>query len=154
YTQQDPLRELLRRYRRMALAQAPLSRRLAVLRTIAEKDPGTPIWREDILEHEKARLLQVRLEAARALTDADSATLASLVADPDDPRWSRPPPAGLTRKLHDALRNVRRLVARRAPEAGIDGLAEAFETGDLDAARRLRAVWNDHATNAQLDDHD
>ncbi len=64
YAQHDPLRELLRRYRRMALAQAPLSRRLAVLRTIADKDSGTPMWREDIVEHEKARLLQVR--SARA----------------------------------------------------------------------------------------
>ncbi len=132
-------------------------RRLAVLRTIADRDLWhTDLAREDMLavEHEKARLLQVRSDAARALTNADPATLASLVAELEDPRWSTPPPAALNRKLHDDLRHVRQRVSRRALEAVIDGLVEAFETRDLDASLRLREVWNDHAPIAQLDDND
>src|SRR5690348_10306034 len=71
YAQLDPLRDLLRRYRRLALMQAPLSKRLEVLRTIADRDPNTPIWREDVREHEKVRLQQVRVEAGRAVALED-----------------------------------------------------------------------------------
>jgi hypothetical protein len=154
YAQHDPLRELLRRHRRMALAQTSLAKRLALLRVIANQDPDTPIWREDIQKYEQTRLLQVRAEADRAATSCDTATLQSLVAELEDTRWSTRPSAALARKVCDDLTQVRKVQARRALETVVESLHRAYEAKNIDEARGLYNQWGDLAPLAQLADND
>src|SRR5262249_20201725 len=42
YTEYEPIANLLRDYRRLALSRAPLGDRLSMLRQIAQADPGNP----------------------------------------------------------------------------------------------------------------
>jgi hypothetical protein len=154
YAQHDPLRDLLRRYRRLALAQAPLAKRIEVLRTIAERDPDTPTWREDVREHEKVRLQQVRVEVGRAAALEDPRALEDLANELETAPWSTPPPPALTRKVHDELGHVRQVLARRALSACVGRLLAAHDARQLDAARNCRAEWNDHMPLARLAEND
>ncbi len=113
YTEQEPLSDLLKRHRKQALAQAPLSKRLTTLRKIASKDSDSPIWREDIQKYEQARLLQLNTEADRAVLSLDAKWLKNLATELDDPQWLTPPPATLSRKVHDHLAQIYRVQARR-----------------------------------------
>src|SRR4051812_33531829 len=81
YALHDPLRDLLRRHRRMALAQVPLTKRIELLRAIAAQDPDTPLWREDVKEYEQARLTRIPAELGRAVVADDVTALQNLVAE-------------------------------------------------------------------------
>src|SRR5262249_53324123 len=48
YAEEDPLQDLLRRHRRLALQRAPLPSRIIVLRELAARDPGNPVWADDL----------------------------------------------------------------------------------------------------------
>jgi hypothetical protein len=154
YAEHDPLRDLLRRHRRMALAHASLPKRLALLRTIASQDPNTPVWRDDIQNYERARLLQVQEEANRALTRMDTEGLQSLLTELEDTRWTTPPPAPLVRRVHEELTQVRRVQGRRVLGSIAEELRKAYHANDLATARSLRDRWDDQAPLAGVVDHD
>ena len=71
YAEEDPLQELLRRHRRLALQRAPLRLRIAVLRQLAAQDPGIPIWADDLRAFEQVRMLEIQDEATEALRHHD-----------------------------------------------------------------------------------
>ena len=45
---EEPLQDLLRTHRRLALSRAPVRARIAVMRKLAAQDPANPIWPEDL----------------------------------------------------------------------------------------------------------
>src|SRR6516165_1407149 len=60
YAEENPLQDLLRRHRRLALQRAPLRSRIGVLRQLASRDPGNPIWTDDLRAFEGNRFLQIQ----------------------------------------------------------------------------------------------
>ncbi len=94
YADEDPLQELLRRHRRLALQRAPLKLRIAVLRQLAAQDPGSPIWAEDLRTFEQARMLEIQDEAAEAIRRHD--------AERDPPAGLRARAVGLDRDAAEA----------------------------------------------------
>ncbi len=65
YAEEDPLQDLLRMHRRLALQRAPIKSRIAVMRKLAAQDTTNPIWNDDLRTFEKARFREVQAEAAR-----------------------------------------------------------------------------------------
>src|SRR5437868_4999299 len=47
YAEYEPLKGLMKDCRRLALARAPITERLTVLRRLADSDPGNAAWSED-----------------------------------------------------------------------------------------------------------
>jgi hypothetical protein len=152
YAEHDPLRDLLRRQRRLVLVDAPLTQRLRLLRTLAEQDPGNPIWPEDVRAHEQARLAQVSGEAAGAAAREDVVALERLLDELRDPAWSTPP-SRLIQTVAKELRRVQRQRARRELEAIADRLI-SVQGLDLEAARGYRDSWQEYAPQAYLADDD
>ena len=92
YAEEDPLQDLLRRHRRLALQRAPLRSRIGVLRQLATQDPGNAIWPDDLRTFEEVRLLQIQEEATELLRHHDAEAISRLVAEVEHPDWSEPPP--------------------------------------------------------------
>lgn len=92
YATLAPMRDMLRRHRRLVLSVAPLSERLKLVRSIADHDQNNPIWVEDIAAYEKARLGEVAPEATAIVAREDTKALKDLLAELESPDWVLSPP--------------------------------------------------------------
>jgi hypothetical protein len=142
YAAQQPLETLLGRHRYLALAGGPLKDRLAVLRKIAEADPLTPVWNDDVAAYEAERIKEIQGEANRALAARDAQTLETLVAEMQESPWINLPPKPFTQKLAKARDDVRRAAAYDELRRLENELNLAHASLDAAAGRALREEWN------------
>jgi hypothetical protein len=154
YAEEDPLQDLLRRHRRLALQRAALRLRIAVLRQLAAQDPGSPIWADDIRAFEQFRLLEIQDEATEALKHQDPEWIGRLVSEVEQPGWSEPPPRALVLSLHKADGQLRAGRARAALEDVAARLDEACNARDPIRGRLARHEWSRLATAAALEPDD
>jgi hypothetical protein len=132
YSVQQPLEKLLDRHRLLALCRAPLGQRLAVVRKLADADPGSRFWEDDLRDFETARCNELEGEARAASAADDEVALASLVSEISSGVWREPPPASLVQ-----------LVKKLAMQVLGDQLQAAYVNHNLDRARMLRDQWNE-----------
>lgn len=130
YSFQQPLAQLLDRHRLLALCRAPLSQRLPVVRKLADADPGSRFWEEDLREFEDARCKQIEGEARAALAGNDEGALASLLNEILSAGWRHPPAPAVIQSVKSMAMQV----------VG-DQLKTAFANRNLDRARLLREQW-------------
>ena len=141
YAEEDPLQELLRRHRRLALQRAPLRLRIAVLRQLAAQDAGNSIWTEDLRVFEQARTMEIQDEASEAIRQQDAGWLARLVTEVEQSGWVEQPARTLLISL--GLADAQ-LIGDRASTAVEDlagRLAEAINTRDPIRGRLARQDW-------------
>lgn len=144
------LRPLEDRYRLLSLAKAPLRDRLEVLFPLHEKDPGNPIWIENLRTLGTARFREVRGEAQTAYKSRDLPALENLSSElthqsnhievPDDLRRGVERAVGLLR-LDQAKQSLRPLLA---------DLQAARAAGDYPKAARVLAQWQQIVDSRQL----
>ena len=154
YNLEKPLTDLMRMHRLHALAGSPLKTRLEFLRKIALRDPGNPIWPEDVKQYERARHLQIETELQHAEKTANAGVAAQLEREARASGWLEPPPAALVEqavRIHTHLRQSR---ARAQIKKLADQLHEACAARDEDRAAELRVAWNGQVTIAQLPPND
>ncbi|MFO0957185.1 MAG: proline-rich domain-containing protein [Isosphaeraceae bacterium] len=151
YADQDPLDNLLKRHRRLALARGPLAERIQVLREIARLDKANTIWPQDVLAYEQARLKQIPAEANDATRRFDAAALQALEQELASPNWSSKPPAGLAQGVRKALDGIRQVAARRELESLEAPLHDACAAHDLARARSIRERWRAASEFARLE---
>ncbi|HBV63523.1 MAG TPA: hypothetical protein DEF45_10925, partial [Rhodopirellula sp.] len=137
----QPIEELLKQHRRLAIAKAPLSWRPKVLRRIAEVDEMNPIWLEDIESYEVARSKTLADEVNAAIKSSDHPTIERLYAEFTKTSWVTPPP----QKLVDSLK---RAISQRQIDAQLTALKQtaerlhaAFSEFNESAARSLSTQW-------------
>ena len=141
YAEEDPLRDLLRSHRRLALARAPLPDRIDALRRLADRDPNNPVWLEDLRTFETARFAQIERESAEAEKTGDAEAITRLLSELEDQTWAEPPPERLLAPLR-ALNARLQKKWRRAKLAEIEGrLGDAFAAGDPIRGRIARDRW-------------
>jgi hypothetical protein len=151
YAEADPLSDLLRQHRLLALSRAGLARRIAVLGQIAELDPNNGIWEEDLRSYEKARQREIASEAEAALRQRDAATLARLCVELRDTPWRELPPVTLVQSVTAAERKARRETARDELVRIGATLHDAYSALDVGRARAARQQWEQQARIAKLD---
>jgi len=140
--EEQPLEELLRQHRRLAIAKAPLAWRLKVLRQIAELDSLNTVWLDDIQAWETIRVSQLATEfqriASNSLSDKD---LHSLKDELAFPRWIVKPPADLLEKVSGL--SAQRLYSTQLVDLKslADSLHNAFASGDEQASLQLASQW-------------
>lgn len=140
--EEQPLEELLRQHRRLAIAKAPLAWRLRVLRQIAELDSLNTVWLDDIQSWETIRVSQLATEfqriASNPLSDKD---LHSLKDELAFPRWIVKPPADLLEKVSGL--SAQRLYSTQLVDLKslADSLHNAFASGDEQASLQLASQW-------------
>ncbi|MDR3632274.1 MAG: hypothetical protein P4L84_00480 [Isosphaeraceae bacterium] len=141
YALEDPLEDLLRNHRRLALARAPLPARLEVIRQINELDPNNTIWAEDVRLFEAARISQIEHEVRVARARLDSPALAQLSTEVETSAWLTALPGPVVTALRDAVRHVKREEARAALRSLLDPLDQARIRNDATLGRQLRGRW-------------
>lgn len=137
----QPLEELLKQHRRLAIGKAPLSWRLKVLRAISALDETNGVWIEDIEVWEKARLAEIpkELEQANACRDAD--TCIKLATELTQVNWLLPLPQELTKQVVDTADRLE--FDRQAEELDRIGQAlyDGFGNRNETECRGLRRRW-------------
>lgn len=150
YAEHDPLRNHLKKHRRLALGRAPLRERLAVLREIAKLDATNPIWDEDVRTYERARFKQVQAEATDAVRRSDVEAIEALAEELTGETWSLRPHGSLVQAVRQAAESERCRAAKRALPAVEAELNDAFSALDLGRARQVRLRWLSLAESARL----
>jgi hypothetical protein len=146
----QPLEQLLGKHRLLALARAPLTARLAVMREISQKDPGTPVWGEDIRTFEKARLQQIQAQANQATARKDDTALVALLEEIQKTPWLAPPPPPLVQILEKAAKQSNEQRARTALSKLEGQLSEAVVAADVAKAQALRKQWAEQSVAVPL----
>ena len=135
------LKPLLSKYRRAVLANAPLSQRLGLLRTLREEDPTCLAWIELIQEHEKQRLMDMEAEVRDAFRQKNETALRGMAKELQAD-WIEKPPARLVASIKKSLEKVTDNRVGNQLDIIADVLVLAKEEGDLDSARTLREQWS------------
>lgn len=141
YALEDPLQDLLKSHRRLALSRAPIKDRIAVMRKLAAQDPNNLIWTEDLRVFEKTRFQQIQLESAEAARHRDSNALGRLLAELDNQTWVATPPRELVqglRKVDAKFRGEQNRAILADLEARLQG---AFAASDPIRGRQARDQW-------------
>jgi hypothetical protein len=150
YTQEDPLADLLRTHRRLALARAPLAHRIETMRKIARVDPENPIWVEDLRLFEQARHDQLKAEIPVALANQNAAALEAILHEIEAADWSAPPRDPLVAQARSAVSQLRQKDSRKALNDLLGALHKANASNDPILGRKLRARWNSLIEGAEL----
>jgi hypothetical protein len=154
YAEQEPLQDLLRSHRRLALQRSPVWARIAVMRQLAASDPKNAIWVDDLRTFEQARLREIQTDAAEALRRRDGPQLAKLMGELKGQTWLQPPPKALVQRLRKADAELRKLESRAALADVENRLNEAFAARDLVVGRAARKDWENLKSAAALDQGD
>jgi hypothetical protein len=145
YAIEQPLAELLKHHRLLALAHAPLTHRVNTLRSLVQADGHNPVWIEDLQIFETERLKELQHEVADAAEAGDLMTLASLDDELRSDGWSSMPSASLVRWTGQAREKLEDRDTRANLERIATGLHDAFAALDADWGRHWRGHWNDAA---------
>jgi len=150
YALQQPLAADMARHRVLALARAPLSERIAILRKITLGDPENPIWHDDLRNYETARHKQLRGELEAAVRAADLDRLERLESELRQPGWFEPPHQAIVEWATEAARGLRAARARQQLQKVLPDLIAAFAELDVARARAARTHWEILLAVAQL----
>lgn len=141
FVEEQPLEELLRQHRRLAIAKAPLGWRLKVLRQIAAADPLNLVWTEDIQQWETIRLKQISSEWTRLAGMPESSEELRRLSEELHGNWLVPPSKELKQKIKAEC-------DRRAFQAQIqqlksiaDKLHDVYLASDMEAGRVALESW-------------
>jgi len=144
----QPLEELLKRQRRLAIARAPLAWRLKVLHRIAEVDPITPVWEEDIESWEKVRRQQLAGEAQTAIASANPDALRALKDELSRSDWRSPPNPNMLKQVSAKLAGLADQQTLSELKEVATKMNDAFCQFEEPAARQQLTQWNE--LNRQL----
>jgi hypothetical protein len=141
---EQPLDDLLRQHRRLAIAKAPLSWRLRVIRRLAKLDMKNPVWREDQRDWEVIRLKQIPSELAAAIESEDLEQVEELRSELASSEWIEKPIRELVQRAIDSQRAFRyqHQVANLTQIA--DRLHIAFSEGNEALCEGAHKDWNSH----------
>jgi len=142
YADDQPLEELLRKHRLLALARAPLGNRLALLRRIAELDPRNPAWDDDIRTFERARIQQYQNELDGVIQRGQMAGILAAANELTSPRWRVTPPVALVNKAQRAAKQFEGMKVAAALRELEVKLNDAMTTFNVPRAVSLRDQWN------------
>jgi hypothetical protein len=141
YAQEEPLQDLLAKYRRLAMQRSPLRMRMGIMRQLAAQDPNNLVWGDDLRAFEKARFRQIRVEAAEAVRLQDPPHLARLLTEVQQQKWVEPPPKALVQGLTKADAQLCGQQTRAAMSDLDARLNEACAARDPIRGRIARNEW-------------
>jgi hypothetical protein len=141
YAEEQPLEELMRNHRQLALARAPLGARLKTMRQIAKLDKNNLVWGDDIRVFEAARLREIQIEAADQANQDNTDWITEIAKELKDNVWLTPPPASVA----DPILRQAAEGAREQAKLSLDVIAWQLESAkaknDLAQAKDLRSRY-------------
>lgn len=154
FAHEQKVKELLVQHRALALARAPVRRRLEILRLLHRAEPLDLGWQDDIRAYEAARFEEMRRAIADAARRKDVDACRALYEEVSAAGWASPPPLDLVGTIGDVYRPMMAGEGRRLL-AGINPLiVTAMAEGDLAAIKRLEAEARDVAARHGIGEDD
>jgi hypothetical protein len=154
YAQEDPLQDLLRTLRRLALVRGPLKERIDVMRKLAAQDPNNPVWTDDLRSFEKVRFRQIQADAVDASKRHNVDAIGLLLAELEQQTWTEAPPPALLQGIRKADAQFRGQ-RNRAILSDLEGqLCDAFAASDPVRGRLARDRWFAMLESVDLADTD
>lgn len=154
YAEIRPLEQLLKQHRLLALARAPLSARIEVLRNLNALDELNFSWESDLIEYERLRLRQIKSEAEEAAARGDLERLTELQDELNGSKWISEVPSGLTKTINLGYHSLVQDDARRQLEDLIPLLDQSYSEFDVARAAELSSKWSDCASIVGLSPED
>lgn len=140
--EEQPLTELLRQHRRLAIAKAPLAWRLKVLRSIAKVDSLNPVWSDDIESWEKVRLAEIPRELQAAQTEHNFQYCKYLSDELKKNTWLLSPPQALITAVQTATEDLENEGQCAELRQIGQALYDSFCSQDEFSGRQHRDQWN------------
>lgn len=131
YSEEQPLRHLLRNHRRANLARTPVRDRLAVLRELHKYDGNNPVWAEDIRAFEAARHRELMDESEAAIVSDNFAAVNQCWDEVQGAPWFTQPPHTLVVRLRSEF--LRQLAGE---------LHDAVRGEHFERGQKLREKWD------------
>jgi hypothetical protein len=150
YAAEQPLATLMANHRVMALARAPLSERLTVMRRIAELDPASTFWDEDIRRFEEGRLSEMGQQLNKAIKAQDAALVGRLREEADASTWRVAVPQDLLRLLKESADRLTATKAIADLRALLPKLNDAYSAMAYEDCKRLLGQWLATVASAKL----
>jgi len=150
YEAEQGLSGLLRQHRALAMAQAPLHKRLAILRQLARAEPENPVWQKDIRILENYWLDKLQREIQERLKAEDLQTLEEILEQLESNEWLEKPSVSLVEQCRSAVASLRGKIFRQEMENIARLVNQALANGDMVRMEEYLRLW-DHqaATNPQ-----
>lgn len=142
YSDDEPLDRLMRKFRLLSLARAPLRSRIDLLRQIAKRDSGTAYWKDDLKSYEQVRIRQIADEAREAIADRKHADIRRLSDEVNKKPWYLKPDRRVVERLEQAMEGVRKWEALQQLNKATQELLAAKDDGDESDVRSLLDKWN------------
>lgn len=149
YSDDEPLERLLRKFRLLSLARAPLRSRIDLLRQIAKRDVGTVYWKEDLKSYEQVRIRQIADEARDAIAARNYPDIRRLSDEVTKKSWYLKPDRRVTERIEQAMIEVKKLEAVQLLNKVTREMAAAKEMGDEEDVREIGEKW--HSIAAKCD---
>ncbi|MGQ9504085.1 MAG: hypothetical protein ACUVQR_04165 [Thermogutta sp.] len=143
YRVEEGLSGLLRQHRTLALAQAPLRKRLAVLRELARAEPENPVWREDLKTFESYWLETLQREIQDHLKAKNLSDLEEILRQLEDGEWSQKPPAAIIAQCRSAVESLRAKSFRQELAEIAQLVNQALASGDPVRMEGYLRVWEE-----------
>jgi hypothetical protein len=135
------LQPLLARHRLLSLAKAPVRDRMEVLFPLHEKDPGNPVWVENLRTLGAIRLKQIRSEAQTAYRVKDVPSLEQLTAELTNNTWHVDVPEELLKGVERAAGSLRLEATKDELRPLLAELRTAHTKKDFDRASEVLKRW-------------
>lgn len=149
YSEDEPLERLLRKFRVLSLARAPLRSRIDLLRKIAKRDPGTAYWKDDLRSYEEVRMRQIADEARASISSRDVHGIRNISEELHNKPWYVKPDRRVLEKIDHAMVEIKKMDATRQLQKLTGQLKAATESDDAERARDLEEKW--HTLSAKCD---
>lgn len=154
YSQSQTLDDVLRLHRLHALARSPLKTRLSILRTIAKKDSGNPVWEADVKNYEIARLREIERELRQYSAARDTAAVGQLNSELSSPHWMVVPAQKLTQSVAETYQRLQvETATEKLAELAIE-INNAFSDFNVRRGMAAQTQWDRYDEIAKLSDDD
>ena len=142
YSDNEPLERLMKKFRLLSLARAPLRSRIDLLRQIAKRDSGTAYWKDDLKSYEQVRIRQIADEARDAIADKNYADIRRLSDEVNKKSWYLKPDRRVGERIEQAMTEVKKLEALQHLNKVTRELLAAKNGGDEEEVRKMLDKWN------------
>lgn len=143
YADDADLKALLHTHRTLNVAAAPLPRRIHVLRRIAQNDPTTAYWEDDLRKLERLRLNELPHAINAAAAAEDVVALEGVAGEVQSAEWRTPVPARLKESVAAAMEKMHAKQANLEYAATADDLDAAYSAMDVAECRTLVNRWDE-----------
>ncbi len=140
---EQPLEELLRQHRHLAIAKAPLSWRLKVLRRLGEIDSANVVWREDQELWETVRLKQIPAELKDAVDSKSLILVQSICTELNESKWAVVPSQELCKRATNAANAFLYAEQSLQLKSIADQLHAAYGEGNESTASKQYKAWTE-----------